>query len=54
MEIIIFNGNSKKNHCDTIKITNAFVEGLKSNTQYEVKTMNVNEKNNFLSRLFHM
>lgn len=45
MEIIIFNGNSKKNHRDTIKITNAFVECIKSNTQCESKTINVNEKN---------
>lgn len=44
MKIILLNGSPKKNHNDTIKITNAFVEGLKSNTQCEVKTINVNEK----------
>lgn len=53
MKIILFNGSPKKNHSDTIKITNAFLEGLKSNTQCEVKTINVNEKNiNFCQGCF--
>ncbi len=53
MKIILFNGSPKKNHNDTIKITNTFVEGLKSNTQCEVKTINVNEKNiNFCQGCF--
>lgn len=53
MKIILFNGSPKKNHSDTIKITNAFLEGLKSNTQCVVKTINVKEKNiNFCQGCF--
>lgn len=44
MKVLVFNGSPKGNKSDTIHMTKAFIEGMKTVTTIEEKIINVNEK----------
>jgi len=44
MKILVFNGSPKKEKSDTIRITNAFIEGMNRVEKQEVEYINIAEK----------
>ena len=44
MKILVFNGSPKKEKSDTMNVTNAFLAGMKSSTDIDIKTINVCDK----------
>ncbi len=44
MKVLIFNGSPKGNKSDTLHLTKAFLEGMKTATTIEETIINVNEK----------
>jgi len=45
MKILVFNGSPKKEKSDTMNVTKAFLDGIKSITDTEIKIINVYDKN---------
>ena len=44
MKILVFNGSPKKEKSDTMNVTNAFLDGIKSRTSTDIKIRNVYDK----------
>lgn len=44
MKILVFNGSPKKEKSDTMNVTNAFLDGIKSRTSTDIKIINVYDK----------